>query len=88
MAVTAVGAELGFQDLDAELEETDLDVDGGLPAWLGGSLLRTGPARWDLEDGSVRHWFDGLAMLHRFSFGEGRVAYANRFLRSRAFEAA
>jgi len=87
MAVTAVGAELGFQDLDAELEETDLDVDGGLPAWLGGSLLRTGPARWDLKDGSVRHWFDGLAMLHRFSFGEGRVAYANRFLRSRAFEA-
>src|SRR5215207_5400253 len=88
MAVTAVGAELGFQDLDAELEETDLDVDGGLPAWLGGRLLRTGPARWDLKDGSVRHWFDGLAMLHRFSFGEGRVAYANRFLRSRAFEAA
>ena len=53
MAFTAVGTELGFQDLDAELEQTDLDVDGGLPAWLGGSLLRTGPARWDLKDGSV-----------------------------------
>jgi carotenoid cleavage dioxygenase-like enzyme len=88
MAVTAVGAELGFQDLDAELEQTDLDVDGVLPAWLGGSLVRTGPARWDLREGSVRHWFDGLAMLHRFSFGERRVAYANRYLRSRAFEAA
>jgi carotenoid cleavage dioxygenase-like enzyme len=36
----------------------------------------------------VRHWFDGLAMLHRFAFADGRVTYANRFLRSRAFEAA
>ena len=88
MAVTTVGAELGFQDLDAELEPTELDVEGALPPWLGGSLLRTGPARWDLPAGSVRHWFDGLAMLHRFAFADGRVTYANRFLRSRAFEAA
>ena len=88
MAVTTVGSELGFQDLDAELEPAELDVEGALPDWLGGSLLRTGPARWDLEAGSVRHWFDGLAMLHRFAFADGRVTYANRFLRSRAFEAA
>ena len=88
MAVTTVGAELGFQDLDAELEPTELEVEGTLPEWLGGSLLRTGPARWDLPAGSVRHWFDGLAMLHRFAFADGRVTYANRFLRSRAFEAA
>jgi beta,beta-carotene 9',10'-dioxygenase len=88
MAVTAVGAELGFQDLDDELESTELDVEGTLPPWLGGSLLRTGPARWDLPAGSVGHWFDGLAMLHRFAFAGGRVTYANRFLRSRAFEAA
>ena len=27
-------------------------------------------------------------MLHRFAFGDGRVSYANRFLRTRAFEAA
>ena len=88
MAVTTVGSELGFQDLDAELEPAELDVEGALPDWLGGSLLRTGPARWDLEAGSVRHWFDGLAMLHRFAFADGRVTYANRFLRSRAFQAA
>ena len=36
----------------------------------------------------MRHWFDGLAMLHRFAFADGRVTYANRFLRSRAFQAA
>ena len=33
-------------------------------------------------------WFDGLAMLHRFSFEEGDVSYANRFLESNAYRAA
>ena len=28
----------------------------------------------------MNHWFDGLAMLHRFSFAGGSVSYANRFL--------
>jgi beta,beta-carotene 9',10'-dioxygenase len=88
MAVATVGSELGFSDLDEEVDVGELELEGELPPWLGGSLLRTGPARWDLAEGSVSHWFDGLAMLHRFSFGAGRVAYANRFLRSRAFEAA
>ena len=29
----------------------------------------------------MRHWFDGLAMLHRFTIDDGRVSYGNRFLR-------
>ena len=36
----------------------------------------------------MKHWFDGLAMLHRFSFAEGTVSYANRFLQTRAYRAA
>jgi beta,beta-carotene 9',10'-dioxygenase len=89
MTATAVGPALGFTDLDAEVSVEDLQVDGALPSWLGGSLIRTGPARWSTgADGDVNHWFDGLAMLHRFAFADGRVSYANRFLRGRAFDAA
>jgi len=36
----------------------------------------------------MNHWFDGLAMLHRFSFADGGVSYANRFLETRAWRAA
>ena len=36
----------------------------------------------------MNHWFDGFAMLHRFSFAGGEVSYANRFLESRAYRAA
>lgn len=74
---------IGFKDLDEEVEVDGLEVEGGIPGWLSGVLVRNGPGRWDLEgEKDLRHWFDGLAMLHRFSFGDGRVSYANRFLES------
>jgi beta,beta-carotene 9',10'-dioxygenase len=87
-SMTAVGTALGFEDLGREHHDpVELDVEGELPFWLDGALIRTGPARFDFDGGSVNHWFDGMAMLHRFGFGDGRVTYRNRFLRSRAYEA-
>jgi beta,beta-carotene 9',10'-dioxygenase len=77
----------GFTTLDQESEAGALAVEGELPPWLAGSLLRTGPAKFEAGERSVRHWFDGLAMLHRYSFEEGRVEYASRFLHSRAWQA-
>jgi carotenoid cleavage dioxygenase-like enzyme len=91
MQVTARRSEghlLGYQALEEELQIDRLTVEGEVPAWLAGSLLRTGPAKWDLGQQRVAHWFDGLAMLHRFSFAGGDVGYGNRFLRGRSFRAA
>ena len=82
------GALEGFRSLDQELELDALAVEGEVPTWLHGSLLRTGPAKWDVGPRTLNHWFDGLAMLHRFSLDEGRVSYANRFLHTRAWRAA
>ena len=48
----------------------------------------TGPAKFEVGDKKYNHWFDGLAMLHKFAFAAGRVSYANRYLRSRAYEEA
>src|SRR5947209_14734014 len=78
----------GFDSLQAEVEVDRLPVQGTLPAWLTGSLIRTGPALWDLPGQTMNHWFDGLAMLHRFSFADQTVSYANRFLETRAYRAA
>jgi beta,beta-carotene 9',10'-dioxygenase len=82
------GHRLGFQTLDQETVIDSLPVEGSLPAWLAGTLLRTGPAKFEVGPRSYRHWFDGLAMLHRFSFAGGKVGYANRFVESRAYQAA
>jgi carotenoid cleavage dioxygenase-like enzyme len=65
-----------------------LPVEGALPGWLAGALLRTGPAKFEAGARGYSHWFDGLAMLHRFAFADGAVTYANRFLDSRAYRAA
>jgi beta,beta-carotene 9',10'-dioxygenase len=77
----------GFETLDREVTIDALPVEGALPAWLGGSLLRTGPARFEVGDQPFRHWFDGLAMLHRFTVDDGAVSYGCRFLRSATYEA-
>ncbi len=83
---TEVEHAIGLRSLEHEVDGEPLHVDGELPAWLTGSLVRTGPARFEVGERSVRHWFDGLAMLHRFAFAGGEVVYSNRFLHSRAFE--
>jgi len=80
----------GFHSLHDEAAAS-LSVEGSLPPWLTGSLVRNGPGAFSFPDGSaVDHWFDGLAMLYRFTFDPeaGEVHYRNRFLRTDAYEAA
>jgi carotenoid cleavage dioxygenase-like enzyme len=79
----------GFRSLTAETPvPVALAVTGALPSWLKGTLLRTGPSKFEVGARTYNHWFDGLAMLHRFALEDGGVTYANRFLKSKAFCAA
>lgn len=82
------GVSLGFETLEDEIRVDSLPLEGELPGWLTGSLLRTGPSKFEVGQRSMAHWFDGLAMLHRFGFEDGSVSYASRFLESKAYEAA
>lgn len=81
------GFNLGFKSLKEETFLPDLEVEGKLPPWLTGTLLRNGPALFEIGEERFNHWFDGLAMLHAFAFTGGRVSYRNRFLRSSAYTA-
>lgn len=82
----------GFSSLQPKKDEIVVEqlpvLSGSVPTWLSGILVRNGPALYDFEQYHLRHWFDGMAMLHRFTFNNGQVSYANRFLRSRAFTGA
>lgn len=73
---------LGFSPLEGEFELDALPVEGNLPPWLRGTLFRNGPGTWKAGRNKLRHWFDGLAMLHRFGFHEDGVSYSNKYLRS------
>src|SRR3954462_8588385 len=83
--VTDATIAKGWETLDKEVVLDDVAVEGELPSWLEGTLVRNGPARFDE---GPRHWFDGLAMLPRFAIGDGQVSYANRFLRTNSVDAA
>ncbi|MDF9747554.1 carotenoid oxygenase family protein [Natrinema sp. S1CR25-10] len=80
------GSCVGFHSLTTEVTDHRPTVEGTVPDWLSGTLIRNGPARFEVGDRRVNHWFDGLAMLRRYAFDDGRLRYSNRFLRSDAYE--
>ena len=80
--------QLGFSATHQEGEFNALPVQGKIPKWLGGSLIRTGPGTLEVGKQSYHHWFDGLAMLRKFSFTNGEVSFANRFVESQAYQEA
>ena len=75
----------GFRSVTTEYHDHRPTVDGTIPEWLSGTLIRNGPGRFEAGDRRVNHWFDGLAMLRRYAFGDGDLWYSNRFLRSEAY---
>jgi beta,beta-carotene 9',10'-dioxygenase len=79
---------LGFTSLEEEIAVDNLPVRGDVPSWLSGTLVRNGPAKFEVGTQNFRHWFDGLAMLHKFSFKDGKVSYANKFIQSNAYNKA
>ncbi len=85
--MTAPFAVHGFGE-SPEVALDDVPVRGELPDWLTGSLIRNGPGTFQVGERRYRHWFDGLAMLHRFTINEGRVSYANRFLETESYRIA
>lgn len=80
--------ELGFTESKGEFSYDQLRVEGNIPEWLEGTLFRNGPGTFSVGDENYRHWFDGLAMLHKFTFQNGNVSYANKFLRCDAYNQA
>ncbi len=76
----ADGYKKGFNDQPNEIIIDSLEVEGKIPTWLSGTLLRNGPAQFQLE---------GLAMLHKFDIdgAKSRVGYANKYLDTPAFQA-
>lgn len=78
----------GLETQPAEIVVDDIPVQGEIPDWLTGSLLRIGPGKFEAGKQELKHWFDGYAMVHRFAFHQGKVGYANAYLKTRAYEAA
>ncbi|MEM9191926.1 MAG: carotenoid oxygenase family protein [Myxococcota bacterium] len=75
-----------FGPVEREIDEGNLTVEGEIPRDLHGSYVRNGPNAKYAPKGRY-HWFDGDGMLHALRFGGGRVAYRNRYVRTRGLAA-
>ncbi|KAG7484812.1 hypothetical protein MATL_G00054770 [Megalops atlanticus] len=73
--------------VDETPEPIATSVRGTIPSWINGSLLRNGPGKFEFGNESFNHWFDGMALLHRFKIEGGKVTYRSRFLRSDSYRA-
>ena len=80
--------DIGFGQTKKEISIDKLTVQGIIPEWIEGDLIRNGPGTFKVGNESFKHWFDGLAMLHRFSFANGTVSYQNKFLDCNAYRQA
>lgn len=78
--------DAGFLRNSEEVDIAQLSVEGQIPDWLSGELLRNGPG-WVNIDKPMRHWFDGMAMLHRFAINHGQVSYRSRYIDCKAYRA-
>lgn len=72
--------------LDKEVTQQNLPIQGKVPAWLNGTFVRNGPISVEIDGQKMAHWFDGLAMLHAFSFRKGNIVYSNKFIKSQTFD--
>ena len=81
----APGRARGFLSGAREIDDAPVEVAGGLPHWLKGTLLLNGPALWELPGGRLEHWFDGYGMWHALRIDGDGVRYRSRFAASDAY---
>ncbi|OCL03981.1 hypothetical protein AOQ84DRAFT_400350 [Glonium stellatum] len=75
-----------FRNTTETINEERCIVHGTWPTWLNGTFMRIGAGKFVVplsEDGSkspavLQHFFDGLGVLHKFSFSNGEVRYSSR----------
>lgn len=79
---------IGFGKTENEIFLKNLPILGKIPDWLQGTLIRNGPGTFEVGSQKYRHWFDGLAMLHRFFIDNGNITYSNKFLQCNAYHEA
>ncbi|XP_026157619.1 beta,beta-carotene 15,15'-dioxygenase [Mastacembelus armatus] len=66
-------------------EPVKAEVTGSVPSWLQGTLLRNGPGLFSVGSCEYNHWFDGMSLIHSFTFRNGEMTYRSKFLKSHTY---
>ncbi|XP_068097058.1 carotenoid-cleaving dioxygenase, mitochondrial-like [Hyperolius riggenbachi] len=75
-----------FQTVQETPQPIPTTITGRVPKWIDGSLLRNGPGKFEIGKYNFNHWFDGMALMHKFTIAKGEVTYMSKFLQSNAYK--
>lgn len=75
----------GYRSLKTEYSYWVTEITGAVPAELNGTLFRNGPGLLDVNGDRYGHPFDGDGMICRLTFTEGKVHFANSFVKTPEF---
>ncbi|GFR91763.1 beta,beta-carotene 9',10'-oxygenase [Elysia marginata] len=64
----------------------EVQVTGEVPNWISGSLYRNGAGLYKVGPTAWNHFFDGFAILQRWSFSEGKVTFQASILDSGVYK--
>ena len=81
----APGIERAFALTPEERSYSIDHIEGNVPSFVRGSYYLNGPARFVRGGLHYRHWLDGDGMVCTLRFEDGRIEFANRFIRSEKF---
>jgi carotenoid cleavage dioxygenase-like enzyme len=60
-----------------------LNVEGSIPSYVKGSLIRNGAAQWGTQEERYAHAFDGFAKLTKYHIQDGTVRFSSKFVDSK-----
>jgi len=72
--------DIAFNQTQQEQEQIELKSTGQIPKWINGTFYRNGPGLLKSSNQTYKHWFDGLAMVHKFDIADGKVSYQSKYL--------
>lgn len=82
-------ADEGKSAFTLEVEPVEIKMslvaEGTIPSWLSGALIRNSAIPIHKDGKQVSHMFDGLAMLQKCRFNEGKVDYMSRYINSQEY---
>ena len=80
----------GYFRTTPEVGRNTLKIQGSIPKWLNGALIRNSPGKYENGDDQVRHWNDGWAQVHRWEINgdSGSVVHLSKFLNTSSYHKA
>ena len=80
----------GYFRTTSSVPLSELKVEGKIPEFVRGALLRNSPGQYENGDDQVRHWNDGWAQLHRWYIdgSANTVTHQSRMLNSSSYHRA